>query len=91
KKENHSKDPFGIYSLLNKQKASNGDDGPSVQSLEFHPGYTPPANAENVQEEPSLSRAVPLRDTSESACSGHFKKFDAPRTGGSILNLMEEL
>nr|GEZ41882.1 nucleotide-binding alpha-beta plait domain-containing protein [Tanacetum cinerariifolium] len=27
KKENHSKDPFGIYSLLNKQKASNGDDG----------------------------------------------------------------
>ncbi|GJR88929.1 hypothetical protein Tco_0212940 [Tanacetum coccineum] len=30
-------------------------------------------------------------DVAESVCSGHFKKSVNPRTGGSILNLMEEL
>ncbi|GJZ12967.1 RNA-directed DNA polymerase, eukaryota, partial [Tanacetum coccineum] len=30
-------------------------------------------------------------DISESVCSGHFKKSRPSRTGGSILNLMEEL
>ncbi|GJY37993.1 hypothetical protein Tco_0424357 [Tanacetum coccineum] len=30
-------------------------------------------------------------DVSSSACSGHFKKSGVPRTGGSILNLMDEL
>ncbi|GKA34274.1 RNA-directed DNA polymerase, eukaryota [Tanacetum coccineum] len=30
-------------------------------------------------------------DVSSSVCSGHFKKSEVPRTGGSILNLMDEL
>ncbi|GJW03942.1 RNA-directed DNA polymerase, eukaryota [Tanacetum coccineum] len=30
-------------------------------------------------------------DVSSSVCSGHFKKYGVPRTGGSILNLMDEL
>ncbi|GJZ84198.1 RNA-directed DNA polymerase, eukaryota, partial [Tanacetum coccineum] len=30
-------------------------------------------------------------DVSSSVCSGHFKKSGVPRTGGSILNLMDEL
>nr|GEY79211.1 glucose-methanol-choline oxidoreductase, FAD/NAD(P)-binding domain protein [Tanacetum cinerariifolium] len=30
-------------------------------------------------------------DVSESVCSGHFKKSEAPRIGGSILCLLEEL
>nr|GEW21860.1 RNA-directed DNA polymerase, eukaryota [Tanacetum cinerariifolium] len=30
-------------------------------------------------------------DTYESMCSGHFKKSGAPRTGGSIVQLMDEL
>ncbi|GKB00770.1 nucleotide-binding alpha-beta plait domain-containing protein [Tanacetum coccineum] len=30
-------------------------------------------------------------DSNESNCSGHFKKSAAPRTGGSILHLMDEL
>ncbi|GJW14814.1 RNA-directed DNA polymerase, eukaryota, reverse transcriptase zinc-binding domain protein [Tanacetum coccineum] len=30
-------------------------------------------------------------DVSSSVCSGHFKKYRVPRTGGSILNLMDEL
>ncbi|GKA21979.1 RNA-directed DNA polymerase, eukaryota [Tanacetum coccineum] len=34
---------------------------------------------------------VSKEDVAESVCSGHFKKSVTPRTGGSILNLMEEL
>ncbi|GJZ73329.1 RNA-directed DNA polymerase, eukaryota, reverse transcriptase zinc-binding domain protein [Tanacetum coccineum] len=30
-------------------------------------------------------------DVAESICSGHFKKSDIPRTGGSFLHVMEEL
>ncbi|GJY85578.1 hypothetical protein Tco_0499604, partial [Tanacetum coccineum] len=40
-KENHSKDLFGIYSLLNKKKATIGEDGPSDQSPIYPPGFTP--------------------------------------------------
>nr|GEU31042.1 uncharacterized mitochondrial protein AtMg00810-like [Tanacetum cinerariifolium] len=32
-----------------------------------------------------------IDDATKSVCSGHFKKPKAPRTGGSILNLMDEL
>ncbi|GKE49528.1 nucleotide-binding alpha-beta plait domain-containing protein, partial [Tanacetum coccineum] len=42
-KENHSKDLFGIYSLLNKNKATIGEDGPSDQSPIYPPGFTPAA------------------------------------------------
>lgn len=31
------------------------------------------------------------KKNSSSACSGHFKKCEIPRSGGSILQLMEEL
>ncbi|GJZ49070.1 RNA-directed DNA polymerase, eukaryota, partial [Tanacetum coccineum] len=40
-KENHSEDLFGIYSLLNKKKATIGEDGPSDQSPIYLPGFTP--------------------------------------------------
>ncbi|GJY77337.1 RNA-directed DNA polymerase, eukaryota [Tanacetum coccineum] len=30
-------------------------------------------------------------DVSNSTCSGHFKKSEVPRTGGSILNLLDEV
>ncbi|GKA30033.1 RNA-directed DNA polymerase, eukaryota [Tanacetum coccineum] len=90
-KENHSEDPFNIYPLLNKQKVSNGKEETSVHTPEFPPGYTPPVIADNAHVDPSRSKEIPIRDTSESVCSGHFKKSVAPRSQGSILNLMEEL
>ncbi|GJR94349.1 RNA-directed DNA polymerase, eukaryota [Tanacetum coccineum] len=117
-KENHSEDLFGIYSLLNKKKATIGEDGPSDQSPIYPPGFTPAAttnepctnaeNADNVNcsHQEGLFTSVAdhnagpvrnsasqesMRDASESVCSGHFKKSVAPRTGGSILCLMEEL
>ncbi|GKE74865.1 hypothetical protein Tco_1536906, partial [Tanacetum coccineum] len=39
-KENHLEDLFGIYSLLNKKKATIGEDGPSDQSPIYPPGFT---------------------------------------------------
>ncbi|GJT59828.1 RNA-directed DNA polymerase, eukaryota [Tanacetum coccineum] len=45
----------------------------------------------NVGQEGNRARQGSKEDVSESACSGHFKKSLAPRTGGSILCLMEEL
>nr|GEU55309.1 RNA-directed DNA polymerase, eukaryota, reverse transcriptase zinc-binding domain protein [Tanacetum cinerariifolium] len=87
-KENQSEDPFNIYPLLNKQKVSNGIKETSVQTLKFPIGFTPPVNEKNVHVDPSLSKESPIKDTSESVCSSHFV---APRSQGSILNLMEEL
>ncbi|GKB42351.1 RNA-directed DNA polymerase, eukaryota, reverse transcriptase zinc-binding domain protein [Tanacetum coccineum] len=113
---NHSEDPFGIYTLLNKKKVMNRVKGTSDQSLKYPPGFTPNeimnefcTNAENVSnvncdnsqdfnveetnvgQEGNSARQGSKEDVSESACSGHFKKSVAPRTGGSILCLMEEL
>nr|GEV94539.1 putative RNA-directed DNA polymerase, eukaryota, reverse transcriptase zinc-binding domain protein [Tanacetum cinerariifolium] len=90
-KENQSEDPFNIYPLLNKQKVSNGIEETSVQTPKFPPGFTPSVNENNVHVDPSLSKEDPIKDTSESVCSGHFKKSAASRSQGSILNLMEEL
>ncbi|GJX90251.1 hypothetical protein Tco_0343577 [Tanacetum coccineum] len=50
----------------------------------------------NVEEENNGSKGNCVNtgsktDVAESVCSGHFKKLEAPRSGGSILNLMEEL
>lgn len=30
-------------------------------------------------------------DANDSMCSGHFKKSEAPRTGGSVIQLIDEL
>nr|GEU96281.1 RNA-directed DNA polymerase, eukaryota [Tanacetum cinerariifolium] len=102
-KENQSEDPFGIYDLLNK--ASNIDGVLSDHSLTHPPGFTPNTtmnefniNVENVNsQEVSTNQGDnyvsqgPLRNSSDSACSCHFKKSTVSRTGGSILGLMEEL
>nr|GEX15524.1 hypothetical protein [Tanacetum cinerariifolium] len=40
-KENQSKDPFGIYLLLNKNKDKSKNMKPSDHSLKYPPGFTP--------------------------------------------------
>ncbi|GJV52789.1 RNA-directed DNA polymerase, eukaryota [Tanacetum coccineum] len=42
-------------------------------------------------EKPSWEKNARCADTFESTCSGHFKKSGAPRTGGSIIHLIDEL
>nr|GEU77251.1 RNA-directed DNA polymerase, eukaryota [Tanacetum cinerariifolium] len=90
-KVDHSEDPFNIYPLFNKKNVSNGIEEAFAQTPNFPPGFTPPVNEKNDQAEPSFKKEDPIKDTSESVCSGHFEKSTAPRSQGSILNLMEEL
>ncbi|GKA87124.1 hypothetical protein Tco_0808835 [Tanacetum coccineum] len=87
----HSVDPFNIYPILNKKNVSKGMEESSVQTPIFPPGFTPLDVEVNEQVETSLNKEESIKDNSESACSGHFKKSAAPRSQGSILNLMEEL
>ncbi|GJR29895.1 RNA-directed DNA polymerase, eukaryota, reverse transcriptase zinc-binding domain protein [Tanacetum coccineum] len=115
-KENHSEDPFNIYELLNKKKDNVESEDKSEHSPQYPPGYTPKDgietfcnNGENSKKECGEfsqggheegvndvfkdigSNKGSKDDVAESVCSGHFKKSVNPRTGGSILNLMEEL
>ncbi|GKA19011.1 RNA-directed DNA polymerase, eukaryota, partial [Tanacetum coccineum] len=81
-KKNHSEDPFGFYSLLNKNKDDTYVNGTKdEQSIKYPPGFTPEAeNREfNLSEEN-------VRSTNEIESQGA-----APEIGGSILCLLEEL
>ncbi|GJU19175.1 hypothetical protein Tco_1152517 [Tanacetum coccineum] len=66
-----------------KDEESNKDSGDFIQSKEGEE-----ANVVTIQ---NGSKKRIIDDTMESVCSGHFKKSEVPRTGGSILNLMDEL
>ncbi|GJR02160.1 RNA-directed DNA polymerase, eukaryota [Tanacetum coccineum] len=52
--------------------------------MKYPSGFTPPINGIT-----NLSKS--MDDKEESICSSHFKKAEIPRTGGSILQLMEEV
>ncbi|GJR25119.1 RNA-directed DNA polymerase, eukaryota [Tanacetum coccineum] len=79
----------------------NGDDLKNDEDLEgFTPrdddvateGYSNKHTGEcfhNIQEEGSKEKFKD--DVAESTCSGHFRKSNISRTGGSILQVMEEL
>ncbi|GKC60277.1 RNA-directed DNA polymerase, eukaryota, reverse transcriptase zinc-binding domain protein, partial [Tanacetum coccineum] len=115
-KETQSEDPFGIYSLFNKNKDKSENMKPSDHSLKYPPGFTPNGdnnefcmheeNVRSVNEVNSLNRNVEedlngqernsinkgsKEEVSGSVCSGNFKKSEVPRTGGSILCVLEEL
>ncbi|GKA03477.1 nucleotide-binding alpha-beta plait domain-containing protein [Tanacetum coccineum] len=108
-----SKDPFGLYPLLNKEnielarKVTEED-----HSLSHPPGFTPEEGlnegntvnldmkdyGENERDDNSFVNLEDGKDNSESVNknseskrSGHSKYSVLPRTGGSILNLMEEV
>ncbi|GKB69456.1 hypothetical protein Tco_0930868 [Tanacetum coccineum] len=87
-KETQSEDPFGIYSLLNKNKDKSENMKPSDHSLKYPPGFTP--NDLNGQERNSINKGS-KEEVSGLVCSGNFKKSEVPRTGGSILCVLEEL
>ncbi|GJY46089.1 nucleotide-binding alpha-beta plait domain-containing protein [Tanacetum coccineum] len=64
--ENHSEDPFDLYTLLNKKKVSSGDVGNSDQSLKYPPGFTPNetmnefcTNMENVSNDNGVKSQEP--------------------------------
>ncbi|GJV95347.1 RNA-directed DNA polymerase, eukaryota, reverse transcriptase zinc-binding domain protein [Tanacetum coccineum] len=104
KQKTHSEDPFNIYKLLTKNKENNHKEFNLEDSLKYPPGFTPindNVNSEgqsnkftgerlnNIQEEVLKDKFN--EDAAESTCSGHFKKSNISRTGGSILQVMEEM
>nr|GEY34132.1 nucleotide-binding alpha-beta plait domain-containing protein [Tanacetum cinerariifolium] len=104
-KGDKSDDPFGLYSLTNKNAKVKKD---NIHSPIYPPGFTPD-NEENtkcdmgenfvngnVDEEIRVDEGVSDNmkskgDKVESMSTGRFKKSKAPRSGGSFLNLMEEV
>ncbi|GKA28996.1 hypothetical protein Tco_0715241 [Tanacetum coccineum] len=94
----HSEDPFKIYDILDKKQQLNHKI--SIQSEgdpKFPPGFTP-HNSDGLcnQNHVSLaqdhdSKNVIKEDgcSSVNACS--FKQVNTPKTGGSMLQLIEDL
>nr|GEV15713.1 RNA-directed DNA polymerase, eukaryota [Tanacetum cinerariifolium] len=73
-----SEDPFNIYPILNKIAEKGGNDNKSEGSLKYPPRFSPEVNNEGV--------SLPGGDA-----INHDDKFEPPRTGGSILGLLDEV
>nr|GEY09360.1 RNA-directed DNA polymerase, eukaryota, reverse transcriptase zinc-binding domain protein [Tanacetum cinerariifolium] len=102
KKDSRLEDSFNIYDLLNK-KQKDSNKSPSVDdSLKYPPGFTTTGvtqesakkDDKSNKEEGECFHSIHVEekeDVAESFCSCHFKKSEAPRTCGSILQLIEDL
>ncbi|GJX12134.1 RNA-directed DNA polymerase, eukaryota [Tanacetum coccineum] len=92
--KDHSEDPFNIYNLLNKKNPEKPVVQQSAGDLKFPPGFTPSGD---VNQECTLpvhdkdTMASYKEDTNVSSCSGHFHKVKSPKTGGSMLQVIEDL
>nr|GEU86188.1 DIE2/ALG10 family [Tanacetum cinerariifolium] len=99
--EKNSADPFGIYSLLRKNRHKDTHESSCKESLKFPPGFRPREEGEcddsvyepNGYDEvnSSVRRKKPKSGGMESMGSGHFQHFEIPRSGGSLLNVIDEL
>nr|GEY51908.1 RNA-directed DNA polymerase, eukaryota, reverse transcriptase zinc-binding domain protein [Tanacetum cinerariifolium] len=86
----HSEDPFGIYEDSHKNGDGDGSGAASGNQVEENSMNVEQAIDINVEKQDNVKDGF-QRDTNESNCSGHFKKSTAPRTGGSILHLIDDL
>ncbi|GJS85893.1 nucleotide-binding alpha-beta plait domain-containing protein [Tanacetum coccineum] len=80
--EINSEDPFKIYDLLKKKPCGN-DKEMSKQKVNVHDNII----GENSNRGVSQSMDV----DKESQCSGRFRRTTGPSTGGSILEVLDEL
>ncbi|GJV36928.1 nucleotide-binding alpha-beta plait domain-containing protein [Tanacetum coccineum] len=95
--ETHFEDPFNIYDLLVKKQQLNHN--VSIQSEgdpKYSPGFSPHKSNGLVKKHVSSeqdhgSKTVTKEDVSISANSGSFKQVNTPKTGGSMLQLIEDL
>nr|GEY76302.1 RNA-directed DNA polymerase, eukaryota [Tanacetum cinerariifolium] len=98
----NSDDPFNIYHILNNWKEAEKKDIEDDDSLKHPPGYTPQSSncggaIQNNKDE--------INDESSGCCEGnkekgsgkwssslgYFKVSEVPRTGGSMVGLLEEV
>ncbi|GKB91496.1 hypothetical protein Tco_0963768, partial [Tanacetum coccineum] len=99
--DKQSEDPFNIYPLLNKNTRDNNKGSSTNDSLKYPPGFTPGEDGEaefeksnkgnSADRENGLNNNCLMKGGTESGVSSHFKKVVPPRTGGSIILLMDEL
>ncbi|GJZ65074.1 RNA-directed DNA polymerase, eukaryota [Tanacetum coccineum] len=102
KKLENSEDPFKIYSLLNRKNHLEKNENVSDSSLKYPPGFTPsvrnsdevrPKNKEEVND--AYSECCEINSLkgngNGSFSSGHFKESELPRSGGSMIGLLEEV
>ncbi|GJZ54468.1 hypothetical protein Tco_0609353 [Tanacetum coccineum] len=56
-------------------------------------GYTENANEQvnNVEEKSNKGMSSSKEEDKESRCSGHFRRVEGPKTGGSILQLLDDV
>nr|GFA68182.1 RNA-directed DNA polymerase, eukaryota, reverse transcriptase zinc-binding domain protein [Tanacetum cinerariifolium] len=100
-----SADPFNLYPLLHK-KNTEGSNKKSDISKKYPPGFTPKEgsigesinkdsgtgdNGKDGNDKGEQSGIESKNDSNESVCSGHFKKSEKPHTGGSILNVLDDV
>nr|GEY47125.1 RNA-directed DNA polymerase, eukaryota [Tanacetum cinerariifolium] len=86
-----SEDTFNIYELLNHKRPVIDKISNSKESLKYPPGYTPTGSKEATREKQFDSNFFSKNDVEESICSGHFKKSEVPKSGGFILQLIDDL
>nr|GEZ33396.1 RNA-directed DNA polymerase, eukaryota, reverse transcriptase zinc-binding domain protein [Tanacetum cinerariifolium] len=103
--EAQSEDPFKIYDLLKSKHPVFNVARQSEDEPMYPPGFTPCDNSANIdssfygakihQKESSKkengSKTCFKKDVNASVCSGHFKKVGSPKSGGSILQQIEDL
>nr|GEZ57433.1 hypothetical protein [Tanacetum cinerariifolium] len=102
KEKEKSEDPFNLYPLLNRKKQSVTNEINSDDSLKHPPGFTPTCSncdvatqenkGENNDEFSELCEVNNVKGGANgSTSSGHFKVSGIPRTGGSMVGLLEEV
>ncbi|GJX77763.1 RNA-directed DNA polymerase, eukaryota [Tanacetum coccineum] len=88
-------DPFNLNVLLQKKQCHiSKEKEKSNTTLKYPPGFTHRKNKEqDIDKEDSSNRGASLskEDGNESRCSGRFRRTEEPRTGGSILKLLEDV
>nr|GEV35257.1 RNA-directed DNA polymerase, eukaryota [Tanacetum cinerariifolium] len=102
KKDSRSEDPLNIYELLNKNKRDDKKSPCVNDSFKYPSGFIHVDVTEGSlkkddgfnREDDECSQSIHVdekEDVAESFCFGHFKKFEAPHTGGSIVELIDDL
>ncbi|GKD99739.1 RNA-directed DNA polymerase, eukaryota, partial [Tanacetum coccineum] len=97
-----SEDPFNVYSLLKRHNKLDDKDTNSEDSLKHPPGFTPlTQNCENDTSEKKVDQNDEFSEAGDvdklkgsangSISAGHFKVSEIPRTGGSMVGLLEDV
>ncbi|GKA65348.1 RNA-directed DNA polymerase, eukaryota, reverse transcriptase zinc-binding domain protein [Tanacetum coccineum] len=81
--------PPGYMTTGDKEEHCKKDEESKKESGDYSQGHHEEELNTGIKDK--CSNKGSKEDVAESVCLGHFKKSETPRTGGFILNLMDEL